>query len=68
MTSPLPAAQRNSALSGQVSTTVGDHVGISGVVLLFFLLLQVDYLSKSIPFFWMVGRSGLWKWLVSVDI
>ncbi len=51
-----------------MSTTVGDHVGIPGVVLLLSLLLQVDYLSRSIPFFWMVGRSGLWKWLVSVDI
>jgi hypothetical protein len=35
---------------------------------LFSFLLQVDYLSKSIPFFWMVGCSGLWKWLILVDI
>jgi hypothetical protein len=31
------SAQRS---SGLVSTTVGDHVGIPGVVLFFFLLLQ----------------------------
>ncbi len=47
---------------------VGDLVGIPGVVLLFSLLLQVDYLSRFIPFFWMVGCSGLWKWLILVDI
>ncbi len=40
---------------------MGDHIGIPGVVILFSLLLQVDYLSRSIPFFWMVGCSGLWK-------
>jgi hypothetical protein len=47
---------------------VGDHVGIPGVVLLLSLLVQVDYLSLSIPFFWMVGRRGLSKCLISVDI
>jgi hypothetical protein len=30
---------------------VGDYVGIPGVVLLFSLLLPVDYLSRLIPSF-----------------
>jgi hypothetical protein len=47
---------------------VGDYAGIPGVVLLLSLLLQVDYLSRSIPYFWIVGCSGLWKWLILVDI
>jgi hypothetical protein len=47
---------------------VGDHIGIHGVDLLFSLVLQVDYLSSSSPFIWMVGCSGLWKWLILVDI
>jgi hypothetical protein len=45
-----------------------DHIGMSGVVLLLSLFLQVDYLSRLIPFFLMVGCSGLWKWLILVDI
>jgi hypothetical protein len=47
---------------------VGDLIGIPGVILLFSLLLPVDYLSRSISLFWMVGCSGMWKWLILVDI
>ena len=37
----FPSAQRSQASSGPVSTTVGDHVGIPGVVLLLLLFLFV---------------------------
>jgi hypothetical protein len=40
---------------------VGDPVGIPGVVLLFSLFLQVDYLSRLIPFL-----DGWMQWLVEV--
>ncbi len=45
---------------------VGDHVGIRGVVFLFSFLLQVECPGRLIPFFWMVGCIGMWKWLIWV--
>ncbi len=47
-----------------VSSMVGDHVGIPGVIILFSFLLQVECLGRLIPFFWMVDCIGVWKWLI----
>ena len=49
---------------------MGDLVVIPGVVLLFSLLLQVDYLSRLIPFFgWLAALacgSGLFGQLILI--
>ena len=43
VTAPLPVCSAKLTLSGQVSTTVGDHVGIPGVVLLLIFALIADF-------------------------
>ena len=49
VTAPLPVCSAKLTLSGQVSTTVGDHVGIPGVVLLLILALIADFRFQPRP-------------------
>jgi hypothetical protein len=57
-------------LAALVGTTVGDHVGIPGVVVLFSFLLQDKCLGRSIPLFgWLAAlacRSGLFGQLILI--
>ena len=54
----FPSAQRSQASSGPVSTTVGDHVGIPGVVLLLIPMLATNTrtyrYARFLPLAWLI--------------